>query len=136
MTKYSSLNSTRFKKGETQGPYGALMAICDEEPGFFEIDAESGGPMGTCAYSKLIRLGRASQSLESAGAKDGLSTNYLYHLAQAEILAETAIGKMHPECLKSFVLFRKCELKISIATANNIVNKDEKNAYNTSYIRK
>ena len=34
-----------------------LMSICAETHGWFEMDAESGGPMETCVYEKLIQLG-------------------------------------------------------------------------------
>ena len=34
-----------------------LMSIGAETQGRFEIDAESGEPMGTCVYAKLIQLG-------------------------------------------------------------------------------
>ena len=61
--------------------------------------------------------------------------NYLYRLARPETPAETNIGKMHPECLKLVSIIQKCKLKISFATANNVVNNDEGNAYNASYIR-
>ena len=113
-----------------------LMSICAETQGRFEMDAESGDPNGTFACARLIQLGYTSQSLDSAGEKDGLSMNYLYRLARPETPAETAIGEMHPECLKFGSIIQKCELKISVVTANNAISKDEKNAYNASYIRK
>ena len=69
------------------------MSICAETPGCFEMDAESGEPMETCVYAKLIQLGYASQSLASADEKGGLSMNYLRHLARPETDAATAIAK-------------------------------------------
>ena len=74
----------------------ALMSICAETQGCFEMDDGSGEPNETCVYSRLIQLGHASQSLASSDEKDGLSMNYLYRLFRPETLAETAIGKMHP----------------------------------------
>ena len=62
--------------------------------------------------------------------------NYLYRLARPETPAETNIGKMHPECLKLVSIIQKCKLNISATTANNVVNKDEENAYNAPFIRK
>ena len=61
--------------GESQGEDETLMAICAEAPGCFEIDPESGEPMGNCVYSKLIQLGYPSKPLGSADGKDGQSIN-------------------------------------------------------------
>ena len=91
------------RSGET------LMSICDEAPGCFEIDTESGEPMEACVYSKLIQLGYTRQSLASAGAKDGHSMNYLYHLVYPETEAGASIGKMHPECLKLISIIQKMQ---------------------------
>ena len=113
--------------GEIQGSGETLMDICDEAPGCFEIDTESGEPMETCVYSKLIQLGYASQSLASAGEKDGQSTNYLYRLAYPEP-EKTVVGKMHPECLKLISIIQKCKLKIPATAANKFINKEEKRA--------
>ena len=72
-----------------------LMAICAEAPWFFEIDPESGDPMGNCVYSKLIQLVYAITSLASADGKDGQSINYLYHLV-CPGAEEGVVDKMHP----------------------------------------
>ena len=63
-----------------QEPEETLMAICAEAPGCFEIDPESGEPMGNSVYSKLIQLGYPGTSLASADGEDGGSINYLYRL--------------------------------------------------------
>ena len=112
-----------------------LMSICAETQGFFEMDAESGEPMETWVYAKLIQLGYASQSLASADEKDGLSMNYLSHLAHPGTDAVKVIGKMHPACLKYVIIIQKCKLGISATAANNVINKDGENAHNASYIR-
>ena len=93
------------RSGET------LMSICDEAPGCFEIDTESGEPMGTFVYSKIIQLGYKSQSLESADGEDGRSMNYLYRLVYPETEARTIVDKMRPECLKLISIIQKCKLK-------------------------
>ena len=64
---------------EIQEMDGALMSICAETQGCFEMEAESGEPMGTCVYSMLIQLWYTSQSLSSADEKGGGPTNYLFH---------------------------------------------------------
>ena len=43
---------------------------------------------------------------------------------------------MHPGCLKLVSIIQKRKLKIPATTANNVLSKDEKNAYNAPYIRK
>ena len=113
-----------------------LMSICAETQGRFEMDAESSEPMETCVYAKLMQLGHASQSLDSAGEKDGLSTNYLPRLAHHGKDSVRDIGEMHRECLKLVSIVQKCKLGISATTANNAISKDVENAHNTSYIRK
>ena len=80
--------------GEIQGPDEILMAICAEAPGWFEIDPESGEPMETCAYSKLMQLGYSSQSLARADGKDGKSINYLSQLGYQEAGASTVYPEM------------------------------------------
>ena len=112
------------------------MSICAESPGCFEVDNESGEPMETFVYAKLIQLGCASQSLARSGEEDGLSMNYLARLAHPETDAATTVGEMHPELLKSVSIIQKCNLEISSASAINVANKDEGIAYNMSYIRK
>ena len=121
---------------QIQGMYETLMSICAETPWCFEMDAESGEPMGTFACQKLIQLGCAIQSLDSADEKGGLSMDYLSRLAHPETDARTAIGQMNPEWLKLVSIVQKCKLGISIAAANNVISKDEKSAHNTSYIHK
>ena len=113
-----------------------LMSICAEAPGCFEIDTESGEPMGTCVYSKLIQLGYTSQSLESADGTDGHSMNYLYRLVYPETEARTTIDKMHPERLKSISIIRKCKVGISATSANNVINKGEKRVQHVLHPRK
>ena len=83
-----------------------LMAICAEASGCFEIDPESGDPIGNCVYSKLIQLGRSSASLASADAKDGQSINYLCHLVYPGAEAGV-VDKMHPERLKLASVIKK-----------------------------
>ena len=61
---------------------GSLMVICGEALGRFEIDPESVGPLQSCVYSRLIRLGYNSDSLASAVDKHSASVNYLYNLAR------------------------------------------------------
>ena len=90
-----------------------LMVICAEAPGCFEIDPESGEPLGSCFYSKLIQLGYTSDSLESADDKDPTSINYLYNLIYPDCVRDQPLDKMHPECLKLVSIIQKCELKTS-----------------------
>ena len=103
--------------------------------GCFELDVESGGPNGNFVYARLIQVGCAGQFLASADGEDGLSTNYLYHLARPSAPVDEVVSKMRPECLKLVSIIRKCKLIISGSVANNVVNKDEKkNAYNSPCI--
>ena len=69
----------------------ALMSICAETHGCFEIGAESGEPNANCVYARLIQLGCASQSLDSADEGGGLSTTYIYRLVRPGTPPETAI---------------------------------------------
>ena len=88
-----------------------LMYICAETQGRFDMEAESGEPNGTFAYARLIQLGYTSQSLGSAGEKDGLSMNYLYHLAHPETPEGTNVGKKHPEWLQLISIIQKMQTK-------------------------
>ena len=117
---------------EIQWPDETLMAICAKAPGCFEIDPESGDPMETCVYSKLIQLGYSSQSLASADEKDGQSMNYLFRLAYPDTPRNETIDKMHPECLKLASFIQKCQSGQSAATANDVVNKAEKRVQHIS----
>ena len=81
---------------QIQGMVETLMSICAETPGCFEMAAESGEPMETWVYAKLIQLGYTRQPSASAGEKNGLSMNYLSHLARPDTDAATAIDKMNP----------------------------------------
>ena len=83
-----------------------LLAICDETKGRSEIDVESGGPIATCVYPKLIHLEYASQSLSSADEKGGNSTKYLIHLANPENHGDY-IDKMNSERLKLVSIIQK-----------------------------
>ena len=103
-----------------------LMSICAETQGCFEMEAESGEPMETCVYAKLIQLGRTIQSLASADEQGGPSMNYLPQLTHPETDAVKFIGKMHPGCLKLVSIIQKCKLGISVTTANNVIKKGEK----------
>ena len=71
--------------------------------------------------------------MASADERDGLSTNYLYRLGTS---AETAVGKMRPECLKSVSIVRRCKLKTSVAAAQNTIANDERHAFNAPYIHR
>ena len=114
--------------GESQWPDGTLMDICAEEPGCFEIEPESGDPMETCVYSKLIQLWYSIHSLASADGKDGQSTNYLPRLVYPDTPQNETIDKMRPGCVKLVSIIQKCNLKQSASTANNVINKEEKRA--------
>ena len=77
-----------------------LTVICAEAPWCFEIDPESGEPLGSCVYSKLIQLGYTSDSLESADDKDPTSINFLYNLIYPDNVRDQPLDKKNPECLK------------------------------------
>ena len=64
---------------ENHRPDDFIMAIFSEISGRFEIDPDSGGPLESCAYSKLINLRRISDSLASAGGGDSGSIVFLYN---------------------------------------------------------
>ena len=115
---------------------GILMVICAEAPGCFEIDPESGEPLESCAYSKLIKLGYTSDSLASADGKDAASINYLYNLIYPDCVRDQPLDKMHPEYLKYARLIQKCKLKQAALTSENAVGKDEEDAYSLSYIHR
>ena len=70
-----------------------------------------------------------------ADGKDGGSINYLYRLVYPGAEAGV-VDKMQPGCLKLVSIIQKCKLKQSAATANSVVNKEEKNAYILSYFRR
>ena len=118
--------------GENQGADETLMDICAEAPGCFEIDPESGDPMGTCVYPKLIQLGYSSQSSVSADAKMANLRIILTDWSTRIHLENETIGKMRPERLKLASIIQKCKSTQSASAANNFVNLEE-NAYILSY---
>ena len=103
----------------------ALAVICSESPGCFEIDPDSGEPLGSFVYSELISLCYTSDSLESADDKDSASIVFLYNLIYPSNDVNETINKMRPECLKLVIIIQKCKLKQAILTQENAVVGEE-----------
>ena len=77
--------------------YGdVLMVICSESPVCFEIEPESGEPLESCVYSKLINLGYTSDSLACDDDKGSESIVSLYKASYPNHDASVTINKMHP----------------------------------------
>ena len=86
------------------------MDICGESTGRFEIDPESGEPMGTFCFWKLIRLGCPINSSASAVGGDDQSINYLYRLVYPETPQKEVIGKnatRSPKISEHYIKFKR-----------------------------
>ena len=109
------------------------MSICAETKGRFELDPESGEPNGNCVFARLIRAVYTRSSLASADAKDAPSTDAPYRAVYPDTGPNQAINKTQPDCLKLVAIIRKCKFKIAAITAANVINKDDRNAFNTPF---
>ena len=58
-----------------------LMPICVETQGGFEMDPESGEPIGNCVFARVSQSGCASASLASADERDVPSLECIYRSA-------------------------------------------------------
>ena len=62
-----------------------------------------------------------------------LSMDFLYRVVYPNTAPATAINKMHPDCLKLAAIVRKSKFKIATNTANDVINKDDRNASDTPF---
>ena len=115
-----------------------LMNICAETQGCLEIDPDTSEPQENCVYSKLVAAGFSSDILCSADERDAQSINFLHNLVHPEHTANGGahLDKMHPQCLSLVSVIQKCKLKIATAVSENIVSKEEKDAFSLSYIHR
>ena len=111
-----------------------LMSICAETQGRFELDAESGEPNANCVFAMLILEWHDSSSLVGADEKDAPSMDSPYRLVYPNTPADQVINKMQTGCLKLVTIIQKCKYKISTSAANNVINMDAGNAYNSAFI--
>ena len=108
-----------------------LTSICADAPGPFELNPDSGEPNANCAFAKLSQEGRTGASAESDDGKDPESLEYLCNLGYNI----DKLNKMRPDYLRLVSIVQKCEFKISANLAHNVINKEDKNASDASYIR-
>ena len=60
--------------------------------------------------------------------------DFLHRAAYPNTDPAQAINKMQPDWLELVAIIQKCEFAISATSANNVINKDGNNAFNTSFI--
>ena len=78
-----------------------------------------------------MSTGYASSALTSAGAKVWPSLEFL---CEAVYPDRGIANKMRPDCLRLAAIIRKCKFGISTSFPRNVINREEYDSFNTSYI--
>ena len=112
-----------------------LMSIFAETEGRFGLDPDSGWPGANCVFAGLLSQAvYTSAALDSADGGDVPPLEYLYRLVYPKRGQQQAISKMQPDCLKLSPIIQEWKFEITETAANNVIDKEDKKAPNTSFI--
>ena len=73
--------------------------------------------------------------MASADEKNALSMDFLYRAVYPDTDLSHVSNTTKPDCLKLVAIVQKCKFGIAENAADNVVNKDEGNAFDMSFMR-
>ena len=108
-----------------------LLSICAESPGCFELDLDAGEPHAHWVLARISQQGGTRAALASDDGKNWADLEFRCWLACPD---RDIANKMRADCLRLVTIVQKCKFKISTSWPQNAIDREDKNAFNSSYI--